>query len=729
MTLHVHHLKGCSPAPLASYLKALGVLRLVAEQGADREARGWWQDEHFCLLTKLAQNELEDYFAETYAPTPVFNPWGGRSGYYSGSSEKTARNALAVIEASTIDRLSKFREAISVIRSVIKEFGGEKPDTEEAKAMMISQIRMRLRGAGADWLETVITDLGDSFRGPAILGTGGNEGSGSYTAAFLAAVVECVVRRAWNSSITSSLWSSDDSNRNSWEGSFQYRDPRSPKKLKKETVKQPFRQFLPEGEGSPWDLLLAFEGTVAVQSGVARRSSTDRSRFLTSPFYFAPLGIGSGSSSELDEFALNKGRKNPGRGEQWFPMWRTPSSYPEIRSLLKEGRCTAARRLAKNPLDAARAIGGLGIARGITTFLRYGYLQRNNLATHLAVPLGRIRVTENLNSRLIDDLSDWLDRIHRQARKSNAPARLVQAHKRLADAVFAGLTHDPSSERWQAVLRAAVGVESLQATGTAIEAGPIPRLRPEWVSAVNDNSVEVRLALSLGSAATGYSKTGRPIDPVRHHWLPLERGARKFKISDKRLVLDPRVVMSGRDALADCSAIVERRLIEAGMKGQRRLPLVAAPGCGARLSDLATLLSGTVDIDRVLDLARAFMAIQWDQWSAERRPPAPSPTDHPDEAWLALRLACLPWPLTRDRNIAAEPGVVRRLLACDSAGATAIALARLRSAGIRPPLQGGVADDSQARLWAAALVFPVDRRSALRMATILDPALKGSLHV
>ena len=32
MTLHLHHLKGCSPAPLANYLKALGILRLIVEQ-------------------------------------------------------------------------------------------------------------------------------------------------------------------------------------------------------------------------------------------------------------------------------------------------------------------------------------------------------------------------------------------------------------------------------------------------------------------------------------------------------------------------------------------------------------------------------------------------------------------------------------------------------------------------------------------------------------------------
>lgn len=49
--LHLHHLTGCASTPLARYLKALGILRIVGEK-KDREARSWWQDEHFCLLTR-----------------------------------------------------------------------------------------------------------------------------------------------------------------------------------------------------------------------------------------------------------------------------------------------------------------------------------------------------------------------------------------------------------------------------------------------------------------------------------------------------------------------------------------------------------------------------------------------------------------------------------------------------------------------------------------------------
>ena len=45
-------LEGCAPFPLASYLKALGLIRLVAEQ-VDAGARGSWNRERFCLTSRL----------------------------------------------------------------------------------------------------------------------------------------------------------------------------------------------------------------------------------------------------------------------------------------------------------------------------------------------------------------------------------------------------------------------------------------------------------------------------------------------------------------------------------------------------------------------------------------------------------------------------------------------------------------------------------------------------
>ena len=78
MSMHLHQLNGCAPAPLANYLKALGVLRLVGEQ-VDAQARGWWDGERFCLLTRLSKEELETFFLEQYEPTPLVSPWNDAS--------------------------------------------------------------------------------------------------------------------------------------------------------------------------------------------------------------------------------------------------------------------------------------------------------------------------------------------------------------------------------------------------------------------------------------------------------------------------------------------------------------------------------------------------------------------------------------------------------------------------------------------------------------------------
>ncbi|MCH8853808.1 MAG: type I-U CRISPR-associated protein Csx17, partial [Planctomycetes bacterium] len=382
MSLHMHHLRGCAPVPLALYLKAIGILRLVAEQ-LDPDARGWWQDEHFCLLTKLDQSELEQFFLDEYSPTAVFNPWGGRSGFYDDNSEKNTRVALSSIEEANMPRLSDFKKSIDTVRRAIESLGGVKPESKEAKSQLVGEIRRQLRGAGSEWLATVLADLGDESFGPPLFGTGGNEGSGSYTAAFFAAIRECLVQRSWDDSLSASLFQASEYAARSWDGSFYVSNPKNRSKLKKESVKGPFRQFLPEGQLSPWDLILMFEGACAFRSGVSKRgSSQSNDRLVSSPFYFAPHGVGAPTSCDSDEFVINKGRRQPGRGEQWFPLWKAPTSYAEFHALLAEGRCSIGRRRARKPIDGVRAVGRLGVNRGVTEFIRYGYLQRNNLATH-----------------------------------------------------------------------------------------------------------------------------------------------------------------------------------------------------------------------------------------------------------------------------------------------------------------------------------------------------------
>ena len=114
MTFQLHTLKGCSPVPLAHYLKALGILRLVVEQRADCEARGWWDGEHFCLMSMLSREELEAFFLEKYEPTPLLSPWNKGCGFFKANDP-----GLAPLEQSHAARFQHFREGVTESRRLL----------------------------------------------------------------------------------------------------------------------------------------------------------------------------------------------------------------------------------------------------------------------------------------------------------------------------------------------------------------------------------------------------------------------------------------------------------------------------------------------------------------------------------------------------------------------------------------------------------------------------------
>lgn len=709
--IHVHRLDGCAPTPLAHYLKALGVLRLVAEQ-ADSDARGWWDGDHFSLATRLSREKLEGFFLHDYQPTPIFNPWGARSGFYAGGSEKSARESLKQIEESSSPRLKLFRRTISTVRSVIDSTTkGQKPINKEQERLILA-LRSNTRGTSSLWLDTVVVLVGAgddvSLAQPPIFGTGGSEGSGGYPSAYMSAVVESVVKADWDHAVTSTLYGGIVPQCH-WD--------------------QSMGQFAPGGISTPWDMLLAFEGACALRSSVGGRTSTNSRRWMSSPFYVAPRSSGYASGSRVDEKFLNKGREYPGRGEQWLPMWERPSRFFEVQQIFSQGRAATKTGRATDGWTMARAVSGLGVSRGIPQFLRYGYQQRNNQATHFAIPLGRFHVPdeESTSSSCLDDLERWLSVLHREAHPADdqktrrVPARLTTAYGRLTNALFSVINEQAASQQWQDVLLRLGDLEAVMRRGSGYAAQPIPRLRPEWVDATYDGTPEFRLALAFALQ----------VDPIRRHWLPLDR-ERPWRFattgsgSATRLDVQPEVVIQGRRGIDDAVALIERRLVEASQRGGRYLPLTAAPRAAVSGGDLTELLTGGVALSRTLSLARPLMALDRKAW-AEQDISIESHRnlEWPDEAWLAIRLCMLPWPLkTRsgfELDTGADPAIVRRLAAGDAASAVALALRRLSVAGVRCTVRAGTTSPDTARLWAAALAFPITQGTASRFLYRLDP--------
>lgn len=721
MTIHVHHLTGCTPTPLAHYLKGLGILRLVAEQ-KDPDARGWWRDESFHLATALDEEALQRFFLEEYRPTPIIAPWNGGSGFYP----KDNKNGIDAVAESEAARFAPFRRAVDWARSVVADLEGSPKGAE--KSALLRRCRQSWSGPVLDWLEAAVVLDGDGEPAyPALLGTGGNDGRLDFTNNYMQRLA----------------------------GIFDLADPAAPARPAAARLftialfSQPGQglerkavgQFLPGGAGganstvgfsgdsllNSWDFVLMLEGACLFAASVARRMHATALPQAAAPFAVRSSAVGYGSAAE--------GEKD--RGEQWFPLWERPATLHEIRGLIAEGRSQVGRRSAGRPVDFGRAVARLGVARGITAFQRYGYIERNGQA-NLAVPLGRWPVRAQPYQDLIDEVADWVDALRRASSGGQGPASVASAVRVCEEAILACCRDGRNPRRWQDLLIALGRAEAQlpRSPRFAAEKGlrPLPRLGAGWLRAADDGSAELRLALAFGSQH-GLTTEGE-IDwrhPVRRHFLPLDPTNRRFAGQTEALSSSPAVVCLTDDLETVALALLRRRIVEAGQRGLPQLPLAGVRGAEASLHEIALFLAGEVDERKILDLARPLMALDWSRF---RRPFARNRGVGGSLGSLGfyglVRLPYWPRPLSPRADAEAvsiplDPAILARLTAGDLVRASTTAIRRLSAAGFRPHLRMVAGDAALARRIAVALVFPIRERDALALADRLTrPALEDS---
>jgi CRISPR-associated protein Csx17 len=740
MTVHVHKLEGCAPTPLAHYLKALAILRLLEEQ-RDPQVRGWWKDEAFWLSTELSREELLRFFLERYEPTPILSPWNGGSGFYfregktkekdeSGRLKKTgvrdeptaATRALDALLANTSPRLARYRQCASVAKAVIADLGLREAPGDEEKATLIAGLRSRLPELGLRWLDAAVTSLGDEFACAPLVGSGGNDGNEDFSKNFLERVhllLGAEGAKHARDLLVSSLFGSPV------RGAFDI----------------VAGQFFPGGNGganagagfdgrstaNSWDYVLAVEGSLLFAGSASRRlnGSTSGAAF---PFAVRLDAAGYGSAADAD--------RDASRFELWLPVWTQPASANAVAILLKEGRARVDRADAHRTTDVARAIGSLGIDRGITGFERTAFFTRNG-NMHYSAPVGRWEVASQPHEELLDDIDPWVRRVRAFARDRLAPKAITSAARIVDEAILSVCRSGHEAARWQALLVALGEAEtailrSPQKTADAVRGlSPLPALRPAWIKAADDGSPELRLAIALASQDAVLTYGGREITAnIRAHWMPLDRtraarwahagrAAASFAKDASGLANDPDVVCVYGDLERDCIALMRRRVQMAVKLAGRGIGLVGARGAEAPLADVMRFVRGDIDDARVAGLSRGLMAIAW--WTSDRpRLDSPSP-DGPDAAYAIARIAHLTEPLDRGERvrIAIDPEPIARLIAGDLADGVAICLRRLRASGMMPLVQVLVGSGRYSRRLAASLAFPISPADARRCADLI----------
>ena len=157
MALKVISLAGIHPEPLADYLKAIGVLRLVSEQ-VDPDARGWWNGDDFQLASNLDADELVNFFLIDYQPTPLISRWNGGSGFFAADRKGSWHKGFEPMMKSTAKRFADYRLAINLGHQLLGErdekFESNQSDLKDA---FLRKSRSNFRGCAGEWLRAAMS--------------------------------------------------------------------------------------------------------------------------------------------------------------------------------------------------------------------------------------------------------------------------------------------------------------------------------------------------------------------------------------------------------------------------------------------------------------------------------------------------------------------------------------------------------------------------------------------
>ena len=285
-------LAGCSPEPLMSYLKAMGVLRLIAEQ-KDPAARGSWATSTtFTLHSLLEREELLGFFMEEYQPTPIVAPWNGGSGFYP----KDNHRAIDSILRSDNPRLQPYQQAIASAQHILSDLRVNQAPSQAKdrllKASVLTRCRNTMPESSLHWLDSAYVLTTDGPRYPPLLGTGGNDGRLEFTNNFMQNLVLAIANTS-SEPAHQKRRQGEGASPLAWLSAALFGDesPALPK--------GPVGQFNPGGVGgpnatagfegssltNPWDYVLMIEGALFFAGAVARRLSAESRSRAVFPLY------------------------------------------------------------------------------------------------------------------------------------------------------------------------------------------------------------------------------------------------------------------------------------------------------------------------------------------------------------------------------------------------------------------------------------------------------------
>ncbi len=739
-------LDGCTPTPLASYLKALGVLRLLSTR--DPKARGFWRGDRFVLRTALDRTAIERFFLHEYAPTPIISPWSGRAGFLEGEDGQESRRKGAIIlgriENAAGKRFKSYQQVVSAIRkvSVIQQLDRTRADRKrlealkkaekldqagadqlsaikrqetELKGTLLRALRNELDDAILPWIDACFALAGDDHTPSSLLGSGGNEGSMDFSINHVGYLLELINENTDEPTSLAALLL----------GNSLFADTSPRESSSNIGFLDPFATgganmgvgFEGESSGNIWDSVLAIEGAILFAPLTTKRLESTASGRPSFPFSVAPSFAGSGSLAS----------KESARPELWLPLWDSAATLAEVVALLAEGRVTKGRREARSGIDMLEAVSLLGAERGISAFNRFGFYERRGRGYYVATHLGRFEPPKVAHeSWVLTDLDrkGWLDAFGNFAQGDNAANRFPLLRKRLEDRLFALTGREQSKADLQSLLVLLGQIQfALSNSAKAREAvRPIPRLSERWVAAADDSTPAFRIAKALA----GLRGVGEEPLPLRAQLFPIQCKYAQWMTPDASGKV--RIYTGQKGRLIDTlRALLERRLWLAKKRDMRDKPLDSV--AGVTLEDINAFLRDDAMDERIAALLPGLSLCEIPRDIEYGAGPGAVPA-----AFALLKLSLTPDRILRslchlpvDIHLPMPTDMLAQLAAgnhCNRAVQTA--WRRLRASGLAPifPVDDLAREDSISfQRTAAALLIPLRYGASATLARdVLAPA-------
>lgn len=295
-------LEGLRPEPLASYLAALGVLRLVSEQ-LDPEAEASWHQEQFHLKSQLHPQRLISFFLHDYRPTPITSPWNAGSGFFN----RPADSAITLIEQSDDPRFEAYRQTLQTIDRILKAHDlVDRPATPPLKGALLKDLHTNLPPEARRYLDAVLTLSDEDVSYHSLFISGGNDGRVDFAKSFVDRLVKLLLNshRSSESLLRAALFDTlTEPLEPLTAGPHHPGSTGGPNASSEELEAKPL--------SNPWTYILAMEGALLLQRGPGHTLHRD-----------------SGYPSAIpDETRLR---------DLWLPLWDTPRTLDQVKEAIRK---------------------------------------------------------------------------------------------------------------------------------------------------------------------------------------------------------------------------------------------------------------------------------------------------------------------------------------------------------------------------------------------------------